>query len=210
MKRPEYLVATVAAASRRRWNGWIFQEKLDGRWHERTVGCSHFVGELMPDGEFRPFDVVSANGQNIANEPASFRIQVLSDESIRLGLRPAAIGSGIEFLEAILANGGEGVVAKRNDSAFGRDWTKIKRRETHDCIITDIHGESISITEHEIDRGRCPVVGGKLIDGWDYCPRISTLNVGDTVEVACHSIHPSGKFREPRFVRVRDDKVTQS
>ena len=171
--RPNYQTMTVRAALRRNWRGYVLQEKLDGRWQEKTVGGCRMVGELMPDKEFRPFDLLSVRGQDVSGEPASFRLETLAALCPALKLRPAAIGSGPEFIEAVLAAGGEGCVAKRASSAFGHEWVKIKRVETHDCTITDIHGESISIAENGIERGRCPVVGGKLIDGSASSPAVA-------------------------------------
>ena len=208
MKRPSYQVVSIHAARRRNWRGFILQQKLDGRWSERTIEGTHFVGELMPDGDFIPFDCVAVRGQSIANEPTTFRLEAMRTEAAKYLMPVCPQGNGAEFLDAVLKQGGEGIVAKPADSIFGRGWIKVKVKETHDCVVIGKSEfvESVHVEENGIYRGKVPITGGKFIDGWDYKPRIAAINVGDIIEVACHSIHPSGKFREPRFVRVRDDK----
>ena len=196
--RPKFSELTVAeSGSLIDRPGIICQEKLDGRWHEQEIGGNQLVGELMPTG-FVPFDIIACNGQDLRREPLHFRLATLRDECRRLGLPQIATGQGTEFLEAILAKGGEGIVAKPAESYFGCFWTKVKRIQTLDVVVTDKHDskQSVGISLNGQSVGRCSILGFNF----------GIVEVGDVIEVACHSLHPSGKLREPRFVRIRDDK----
>ena len=144
------------------------------------------------------------HGQDIRNEPLSFRkaalidlLKTLPKSSKIIGVKS---GSGGEFLDAILNQGGEGVVAKHRESLYGEpeSWVKCKRQETHDCIVTDVHSvkKSVRIELEGIDCGWCGIPVSKF----------KSINRGNCIEVSCHSIHPSGKLREPVFIRPRPDK----
>jgi hypothetical protein len=101
----------------------------------------------------------------------------------------------------VINRGGEGVAAKHLDAPFGQGWVKCKRQESHDCIVSAIHPLKNSI---RLSRWQ----DGQLVDrGWCSC--FETVQVGSVVEVTCQSIHPSGKFREPRLTRKREDKTAQ-
>lgn len=196
IQRPPF--QNVSLADGLRWRpgkDWIFQKKLDGRWCVREFSGSVVIGEQMPDG-FHAFDIINISGQNIAREPLRFRLAVLAD-FIRehSEIKPVRAGNGGEFLEAILRDGGEGVVAKRLSSPYDAAWFKCKRRETHDLVVTEIHDRKQSVRLG--DRGWCSIPGRKF----------ESVRVGDVIEVACHSIHASGRLREPVFVRVRQDKT---
>jgi len=126
----------------------------------------------------------------------------------KLNWHRCATGAGAEFIEAILSAGGEGCVAKPFDAPFGYDWTKIKRSETRDCIVTEKHPAKLSIrlSENGIDRGWCPMLGGDYFEGY----AVDKIRVGDTVEIVCYGVTAKDKFREARFVRVRYDKMMEA
>lgn len=232
--------APVPLADALRWpagGDWLFDVKEDG-FRARLAGGA-LTGRAKPyclpgalpavltacdlDGEWLPrprefvaFDVVTVHGQNIAREPLHFRRRALAD-LVReanwpwLRLIEATRGDGGEFLETVIARGGEGVVAKNIHAPYGVDWFKGKREETHDCLVLEIHQLKQSIRLGELDasgavmeRGWCPVFGGDGCAFWKN-RRVDELKVGDMVEILCHRIQASGKFREPRFVRQRAD-----
>jgi ATP-dependent DNA ligase len=202
--KPEFGVVPLAEG--RRWRGygeWLYQEKKDGVWCERSIGDSIFTGELCRDGTFWVFDLPVARGADISGLPLRSRLEALSGLGLPAGWRMMPCGNGGEFLEAVLAAGGEGVVAKRLDSVFGEDWIKCKRSETQDCVVVERHRikDSARLEQRW---------GDKAIDcGWVsiFGNRFARVRLGDVVEVECHSRHPSGKLREPRIVRLRPDKT---
>lgn len=214
---------TVPLSVGRQWRGgggWCYEEKIDG---ERAMlllgqlfGRSRVIPFIVPaslnncclDGEFaggvfHAFDALNVQGQDMSREPLRIRRAALADllrTCLSPVIRPVANGNGGEFLEAILARGGEGIVAKHLESTYGQpeSWVKCKRVETHDCFITEIHPakQSVRLVLNGLDAGWCGILGKKF----------SRVKVGRCIEVSCHSIHPSGKLREPRFVRFRADK----
>ena len=148
----------------------------------------------MKDGRFIAFDVIQYNGMDVSKRPLRARLALLD---LLPHPRPDH-GLGGEFLEAVLANGGEGVVAKDLDSRFGATWFKCKRIETFDLVVTEkaVGKMSIRIAERSgLDRGWCPCFS-------EY----EKIRVGEIVEVSAYAISKNGKLREPRFIRRRPDK----
>lgn len=110
MNKPAF--ESIPLADGLRWragNGRRFEEKLDGRFHLEELPHATVAGELMRGGQFIAFDVLNYEGQDTRSLPLCERLTIL--DAMKLP-RPAT-GSGGEFLEAVLARGGEGVIAKR-------------------------------------------------------------------------------------------------
>jgi ATP-dependent DNA ligase len=213
---------------------WRFEEKLDGVNALLTSGtlvlhnstrklpwtlppvlqnCT-LAGELVR-GEFYAFDLLILDGQDIRQEPLRRRIAALADllpTAAVPWLHPVEAGPGGEFLRAVLGRGGEGIVAKDLDAPYGRGWIKCKRIETHDCVVMEIHPVKQSIRLGQLDGGQmtdcgwCAVLGGAGL-AWEKSRRVDRLKPGQVVEIECLARHPSGKFREPRFLRGRPDKI---
>ena len=175
-------------------HGWHLEQKMDGVWAVRQFGQSIVCGEQMRDGSFFAFDIPRHAGQDLRREPLRTRLALL--DSIDL-LRPAT-GSGGEFLEAVLARGGEGVVAKHLDGTWYDTWVKCKRVETFDLLVVekDLFRGSIRLASVEgEDRGWCPAKAA-----------FDSIKLFDVVEVSAYCLTAKGKLREPRFVRVRQDR----
>jgi len=195
--RPRFECAPLSAGLR--WVGghrFRFEEKLDGCWHEIETNGNRIVGERLRDGRFFAFDIVTLAGVDVRHWPLRERLTAL--DTFKL-LRPRH-GNGGEFLAAVLAAGGEGIVAKDLEAPFGIEWTKCKRIETFDCVVIEKDGwrGSIRLMLEGEDCGWCPA--RRLFD---------QIEIGDVVEVAALRRHSSGKFREPRLLRLRPDKNLQ-
>lgn len=200
------------------WHGGLpyrFEEKKDGFYCELDASGLYLkntrldlfatlptelqdvrlVGELCGE-TFHAFDIIHKGNRQLWQMPLQDRLRWL--DSVRPHfpewIMPIRSGTGGEFLEAILAEGGEGVVAKHLGSFFGKmgAWIKCKRQETHDCRVLSFDPDKMSV-ELSNGRGRCRVP--------------APVSIGSVIEVSCHSIHKSGKFREPVFVRTRPDKL---
>jgi ATP-dependent DNA ligase len=199
------------------WHGgmpYIFEEKIDGFYCEADSNGLYFknskaalpsqlpewlrdvrlVGELK-EGTLHVFDIIHKGNTPLWKLPLNARLPFLERAQAHFPswMKPIRRGNGGEFLEAILAEGGEGIVAKHRGGFFGKmgAWVKCKRSETHDLRVISFDQEKMSV-ELENGRGRCKVS--------------QPVNVGAIIEVSCHSIHKSGKLREPVFVRSRPDK----
>lgn len=203
IQRPPYRSITVKQAlalphsARYRW-----EEKMDGEFACRKINGAVIVGEAMRGGDFYAFDMVELMGVDLRVRPFRERIDYLTRGYSRLGpshyCMPST-GPGPEFLEAVLARGGEGVVIKDLDAPYGSEWIKVKRVETWDLIVMEKAAGKASIhlksAEGE-DFGWCPCRAG-----------YDSLKIGDVVEIAAYGRHASGKLREPRFIRLRGDKM---
>lgn len=218
---------SVPLAVGRQWRGgagFLYEEKLDGVFHAReyrgSFGSCMIVGELVGGkcGSHYAFDIVHYAGQDLRALALRDRLKVLGE--LQAGelrgefLRPAS-GQGGEFLEAVLARGGEGVVAKPLDAPYGALWYKCKRVETRDCVILEKHsGGKSSVRLGEvapppgtgiIDRGWMPLRGSKF----------DQVSCGMVIEVTAYGEHASGLFREARpflnsagELKIRYDKMT--
>lgn len=97
--------------------------------------------------------------------------------------------------------GHEGLILKQGDIRL-----KVKNRETYDVVVTGTYpgkGKYTGLLGGFITNlGR---VGSGLTD--EQRKEYNTEDIiGQTIEVDCMEMTPDGKFRHPRFVRVREDK----
>ena len=187
--------------------GWIFEEKMDGVWCVQKINEALIAGEQIKDGRFFAFDILSLGNKNLRTLPLRERLAELDEfsewheDANREKFHRPARGSGGEFLEAVLSNGGEGIVAKFLDAPYGDTWFKCKRLETFDLIVTEKTIGTMSIrvaTLQGEDRGKCACFS-------EY----DNVRVGDIVEISAYSITKNGKLREPRFVKIRHDKMAK-
>jgi len=199
IQRPPFETVPLAVGlAWRGGGGYRYEEKLDGVWTVRRYGEGDdtvLAGELLRDGRFYAFDCLAVDGQDIRRRGLDDRLAVL--DALPGLLRPA-VGNGGEFLEAVLARGGEGVVAKPHGSPFGATWYKCKRLATYDCTVADV----------DLSRGSVRLSLDGTDAGWLACREFDRVSVGTVIEVAAYGRHASGKFREARFIRVRQDKIS--
>jgi hypothetical protein len=110
-------------------------------------------------------------------------------------------------LESAVANGYEGLVLRQGDK-----WLKVKASETHDVeVLSMIEGTG----KYKCMMGALMTPMGKVGTGFSDIMRATLWSmkeaapgsvIGQTIEVECMSITKDGKFRHPRFKRVRWDK----
>jgi len=110
-------------------------------------------------------------------------------------------------LKDVLERGYEGLVLRQGDK-----WLKIKPSETHDVEVTEV----LEGTGKYVGKmGKLVTPMGKVGTGfsdiertvlWDMREIMPDSIIGKTIEVECMSITKDGKFRHPRFKRVRWDK----
>lgn len=203
--KPRIHSATLAEGLRAHGAGELWQEKSDGVWCNGglALGGHLFNAEAMRGGLWVVNDLIACHGQDVRGEATAARWAALQElaRTFPPHVRLCRTGRGGEFLRSIIADGGEGVVVKPLDAPFGLGWVRCKRIETFDGVVTEI-GDGIQSFRLSIDG---------LDAGWCPCrsPRVDRLRLGDWVEVSAQCRHPSGKLREPRFVRPRPDKETK-
>lgn len=134
----------------------------------------------------RPFGIVApGQGEPISNPSA---------ETIR----------GI--LKMALVRGVEGIVLRQGDK-----WLKVKPLDTYDVKVT---GWIAGRGKHMGKLGALTTNYGNVGTGFSDSQRHiywgdSSL-IGSIIEVSCMSITADGKFRHPRFIRLRPDKNEES
>ena len=104
------------------------------------------------------------------------------------------------LLDQAIQRGDEGLVLRQGDK-----WLKVKSTETHDVEITGI---KMGTGQHEGKVGAFITIMGNVGTGLTVVQREEYLELalGTIIEVECMSLTPKGKFRHPRFKRVRWDK----
>lgn len=199
ISRPAYGNLSIADALKTNWAGFHVSEKVDGCWHQLEIGNSVIVGELVKDGRFFAFDCPVYQGEDIRHRPTAERFAMLDSFRLLRATTPHTSESPAQFLQRILAEGGEGIVGRRLDSPFWDSPIKVKGVATYDCTVSDVGGGQLSIglAYQGSDAGRCPCRDLATLD---------SLKVNDVVEICAAGRHPSGKFREARFLRIRRDK----
>ena len=107
----------------------------------------------------------------------------------------------LELFNLARDKGFEGLVLRQDDK-----FIKVKSKETYDVEILDI----VEGTGRNKNRlGAFITNMGKVGSGLTDLDRDKYYNkkyIGETIEVDCMELTPSGKFRHPRFVRLREDK----
>jgi hypothetical protein len=182
--------------------GWSYQQKIDGQWCEATLANgAQLVGELTQDGTLWAFDLCAHPEQgDLRRTPLGRRFELLRSQVAsapdltgqpfeRLQIVPT--GNGGEFLEAVIAHGGEGVVAKRLDGLWGDVWFKCKRRQVFRCVVTDIDALRGSV--------RLQTPAGRD-GGWlALRRRLDAVRLGSVLKVEAYGEHASGRLREARL-----------
>lgn len=141
-----------------------------------------------------------------------------------------------DFLQKVYEEGGEGIILKHMDHAYGDEklWVKEKAEITADCVIMGYKSAkemskkadgSISMTKYAAQGLIGAVVvgqykSGKLVEvatvsGMtdDVRGRLTHLgkqHLGYVVEIKANGREPTGRFRHPRFRRFRDDKPAKA
>lgn len=106
-----------------------------------------------------------------------------------------------DMLTDVLSLGYEGLVLRQRDT-----WYKVKPEETYDVVIIGIQ-EGTGRNKGRL--GALLTTMGKVGTGFTDKDREELYTesvIGETVEVSCMEVTDAGKFRHPRFVRMRWDK----
>ena len=178
--------------------GWLYQEKSDGV-HEfweppGPVGDGTVLNaERMHDGTVVVNDAVRLDGTDYTRETTAVRwaeLQRYAGRLARHGARLCAVGVGGEFLAAVLARGGEGVVRKPVDSIFGCGWEKCKRAENFVATVTELYPDrgAVRLTVDGLDAGRLALRS-----------RFEAVRLGSVLKVVAFGRHNSGLLREARL-----------
>ena len=212
----------------------LFQRKYDGEFLVRNVKCG--MRNVLLAGErvraksggfltasdrallaragafFAVFDLLAMDGQDVSGEPIRLRWRELCAlagelENIEHPIVLAESGGGGEFVEAVLAAGGEGVVAKDWDQPWGAPMFAVKRLQTFFCVVTGFCGGTQSVQvarieggtsniEHRTSNIQCAASRVALRGG-----KIDRVRVGSVLKVEGMGLTDKGMIREPRLCR---------
>lgn len=205
------------------WDGgdlsgrWEFSLKIDGvrvhiiegRARSRADKPLHNLPD-MPDGVYEIFlgsweasvSACRTHGGPLIERKHLYQLQPV-DERLVLGQYTDPLAGTIRRqLRLALANKYEGLVLR---SLVDDTLLKVKSRETHDVRVV---GVQPGTGKHAGRMGALLTEMGKVGTGFTDAQREAFTDIphGTVIEVECMSLTPAGKFRHPRFVRVREDK----
>jgi hypothetical protein len=177
------------------WRGgnFLYQEKSDGCHEFAEVAGMVVNAERMHDGSLVVNDLVTLHGQDVRGEPTRARWAELVSRARTLprGVRLSRIGSGGEFLEHLLSEGGEGIVVKTLDAPFGVGWLKCKRQQVFLCVVVALdHSKgSVSLCDAATgqERGKLPLRS-----------RFDQIRVGSVLKLEAYGLTVKGLLREAR------------
>jgi ATP-dependent DNA ligase len=102
------------------------------------------------------------------------------------------VGQGGEFLEHLLREGGEGVVAKPLAGTFGAGWLKCKRVQTFRVVVAGIDPMRGSVK-------LCDAATGEDRGKLALRSRFDHVRVGSVLKVEAFGLTARGMLREARL-----------
>jgi DNA ligase-1 len=192
---------------------WVFSKKLDGvrailvdgKYVSRNNKPLHNLEDMsgndleifLGSWEETVSTVRTINGPKIRKE-YGFSLNPLDPRLFIEEINDPTAEQVEEHLEKVLASGAEGLVLRKKDL-----WYKVKPVETYDVpVIGFIPGKGKYLDL----LGAFITPLGNVGTGLSDTQRESLKDYRGMIEVSCMSLTPSGKFRHPRFVRIRPDK----
>lgn len=218
------------------WNGkdlkgdWLFTWKIDGiRAHNQPHGVFSRNGSRLynlPPLNQRPeweiaevfcgswgetWSIVSASKseRRLVDFGEIFTLFPKIDSRLAVCTVKDPFASTIKrFLELAIKLGHEGLVLRKSIKGIETgDMIKVKKVLTVDAVITGLRKSQAKshkglLKEFETNMGRVGL-GLTKKQRKDY---LDPSLIGTYIEVKCMGITPKGKWREPRFIRLRPDK----
>ncbi|TLZ91551.1 MAG: DNA ligase, partial [Methanobacteriota archaeon] len=104
-----------------------------------------YLVKMLP-ATYVAFDVLYIGDENVMGKPQMERKALLREvleEDDRIVLSDYVEARGVDYYNAVIARGLEGIIAKRKDARYSpgkrtKDWIKIKKKTTLDCVIAGI------------------------------------------------------------------------
>lgn len=193
--------------------------KIMGCTSENAIARQEAAGWV----DYVMFDILFYRGQDIRTRSQESRRTILFDmykkhfrnhPNIHLSklVHSTAI---IDLYQEIMAKNGEGIVIKDMDSPYGKGWTKVKKVLEDSVIIvgfTSGKGKYTNqigairfgqyVDKELIEYGQC---SGMDDATRDKLTKNQDEMIGRVLDIKFQERFESGKFREPRFLRFRDD-----
>jgi len=127
------------------WDGRPSFEKLQERERPGTKIHQDYLVKTLP-ATYVAFDVLYIGAENVMGQTQMERKALLREvleEDDRIVLSDFIEARGVDYYNAVIARGLEGIIAKRKDARYtpgrrSKDWIKIKKKTTLDCVIAGI------------------------------------------------------------------------
>ena len=202
------------------WNGkdlkggWLFTAKLDGvraiviNGKALSRAGKPLYNLTLPDGDYEIFKdnwettvslVRTKEGKPVPVECAYSLVPL--DNRLELGGASDPTAAQIrKYLKWAIKVGYEGLVLRQENN-----WLKVKPVRTYDVpVLGVVAGKG----KHEGRVGALETPKGRVGTGFSDKEReeLLTIPLGTVIEVEAMGLTPAGKFRHPRFLRVRFDK----
>ena len=119
--------------------------KLQEREHASDPIRIEYLARTLP-ATYVVFDVLYVEGREVMSRPLIERKALLQDVvevGDRVVLSDFIEARGVEYYNAVIARGLEGIIAKRKASRYlagrrSKDWIKIKKKASLDCVIAGV------------------------------------------------------------------------
>ncbi len=186
----------------------------NGEYRSRAGKPLYNLPKGLPDGVYEIYRNNFKETIEVVRASISEREPIREDEVYRLDVLDnrllfARHSEGIDYndaalaLEIVVAEGLEGLVVKEEET--GKLW-KVKKEHTEDVKVTAVvpgKGKYVGkMGALMTDMGK---VGTGFTDEERQLYNTKDM-IGQTIEVKCMEITEDGKFRLPRFIRLREDK----
>ena len=196
---------------------WLFTRKLDGvrmlrnQWGEPVSRAdkplynlgnisSHIKDAEIFLGSWE--ETVSAvrtqTGGVLVGDSQAFTIEPLDSRLVLFEVENPTAAYVEEQLQKALKRGDEGLVIYQGEVSY-----KVKPRENYDVVVI---GATAGNGKYSGLIGALITSRGKVSGMTDEQRRDFTKELPEVIEVECLSLTKNGKFRHPRFIKVRFDK----
>lgn len=117
---------------------------VDERGHSRFQSLQNYTKTGEGSIQFYVFDLLGLDGRDLRDEPLHVRRDLLAPlikELPNVHLSEAIADEGVDFYNAAVKHGLEGIIAKDRESKYapglrGPDWLKIKTRQRQEAVIS--------------------------------------------------------------------------